>query len=74
MVWPSMTYYNTFDDVIKNHRDAARLNDAILIPVGEVWKKHFDETNSFDYYSSDGFHPSLKGSKEAARVIISTLY
>ena len=74
MVWPSLTYYHTFDGVIKNHQDAARMNDAILLPVGEVWKEHFDATENFDYYSSDGFHPSLKGSKVAAAVIVEYLF
>jgi len=74
MVWPSLTYYETFDGVIKNHKDAARMNDAILLPVGEVWKKHFDETGEFDYYSSDGFHPSEKGSQIAAEVIVEYLF
>lgn len=74
MVWPAREYYHTFDDVIKNHQDAARLNKAVLIPVGEVWKKHFDENNDFDYYGNDGFHPSLKGSQRAAEIIVSTLF
>ncbi len=75
MVWPNLLYYYyTFNDVIKNHRDAAVTNDAILLPVGEVWKTHFDETNNFNYYGTDGFHPSLKGSKVAAQVIVSTLF
>lgn len=73
MVWPSMNYYYTFDDVIKNHTDAASINNAILLPVGEIWKTHFDKTNNFDYYNSDGFHPSLKGSKKAAEIIVESL-
>lgn len=73
MVWPSLTYYNTFDGVIKNHKEASRLNNAILLPVGEVWKTHFNTTKNFDYYSSDGFHPSLKGSKNAAEIIVEHL-
>ncbi|MEP3390526.1 MAG: SGNH/GDSL hydrolase family protein [Reichenbachiella sp.] len=74
MVWPSRTYYHTFDGVIKNHEDAASLNEALLCPVGRVWKKHFDDTNDFSYYGSDGFHPSLKGSQVAADVIYNTLF
>ncbi|NNJ89574.1 MAG: SGNH/GDSL hydrolase family protein [Eudoraea sp.] len=73
MVWPSLRYYHTFKDVIKNHKDAASINDAILCPVGEVWKKHFDATQNFDYYSSDGFHPSEKGSRKAADIIVEYL-
>lgn len=74
MVWPSLTYYDTFDGVISNHKQAALANDAILLPVGEVWKLHFDKTKTFDYYDSDGFHPSLRGSKVAAQVIFNYLF
>ena len=74
MVWPSLTYYHTFDGVIKNHEDAASINNAILCPVGLVWKDHFDTTNEFDYYGPDGFHPSLLGSQIAANVIVATLF
>lgn len=69
MVWPSLDYYDTFDNVIKNHEIAAKTNNAILIPVGKVWKEYFNTSKKFDYYSSDNFHPSKKGSKIAADVI-----
>jgi len=74
MVWPALMYYDTFADVIKNHQDAAIINESILCPVGEVWKAHFDNTNNFNYYGSDGFHPSLIGSQVAADVIVQTLF
>ncbi len=74
MVWPSQTYYHTFDSVIANYTDAAELNNAILCPVGKIWKTHFDSTNNFDYYGLDGFHPSLKGSEVAADVIVNSLF
>ncbi len=73
MVWPSLNNYHTFDDVIKNYKDAASINNSILLPVGEVWKAYFDRTNDFQYYSSDGFHPSLKGSLITAKVIVESL-
>ena len=73
MVWPSLNNYHTFDGVIKNHKDAASINNSILLPVGEVWKDYFDRTDDFQYYSSDGFHPSLEGSKIAAKVIVEYL-
>lgn len=74
MVWPSIGWYHTFDDVIRNHRDAAAINEAILCPVGEKWKARFDSTNNFDYYGPDNFHPSLLGSQVAANVIVESLF
>ncbi|MFD2586778.1 SGNH/GDSL hydrolase family protein [Croceitalea marina] len=73
MVWPSKQYYYTYDDVIKNHIHAATSNEALLAPVGAIWKMHFDKTNDYSYYGADGFHPSLIGSKIAAKVISKTI-
>jgi len=74
MVWPSLNNYHTFDGVINNYKDAATINNSILLPVGEVWKDYFDKNNDFQYYSSDGFHPSLMGSQIAAKVIVEHLF
>ncbi|WP_130735836.1 SGNH/GDSL hydrolase family protein [Flavobacterium sp. J27] len=74
MVWPSINNYQTFDKVIQNYKDAATMNDAIILPVGEVWKSYIDSTNNLDYFSTDAFHPSLKGSKVAAQVIVKYLF
>lgn len=74
MVWSSRRYYHTYPGVISNYANAAKSNEAIICPVGEVWKEHFDKTKDFSYYGTDGFHPSLKGSREAARIIVDTLY
>lgn len=73
MVWPSLQNYHTFDDVIKNHELAAKINDAILCPVGIVWKNYFDTSKKFDYYGIDNFHPSKKGSEVAAEVIFRSI-
>lgn len=74
MVWPSLSYYQTFDGVIANYRKASELNDAILCPVGETWKKYIDESRSYEYYGPDGFHPSKKGSQRAAEIIFYSLF
>ncbi|MBT8290914.1 MAG: SGNH/GDSL hydrolase family protein [Muriicola sp.] len=74
MVWPSLNYYRTFDDVIKNHRDAATINGALLLPVGVVWKEYIERTEKLDYYRQDGFHPSELGSTVAAKVIVDSLF
>lgn len=73
MVWPSLDYYHTFEAVIKNHEQAAEINEAILFPVGSIWKKYFDASKKYDYYGSDSFHPSKKGSDIAAKVITKIL-
>lgn len=74
MVWPSRTYYQTFDSVIESHKLAAEATGALLCPVGEKWKIYFDGTQQFDYYGADGFHPSMEGSKVAAKIIVETLF
>ena len=73
MVWPSMQYLPTFDGVIKNHTDAAISTNAILIPAGQRWKQHIDETDDYSFYGPDGFHPSLKGSTFTSEIIVEIL-
>lgn len=74
MVWPSLDHYRTFEGVIDNYREAAEVNEAILLPVGEVWKAYLEDSGDLDLYGPDGFHPSLKGSKMAAEVIVDRLF
>jgi hypothetical protein len=73
MVWPARANYKTFDGVIQNHTEAATKTNAVLCPVGKIWKEHFDATNDFSYYGPDQFHPSMAGSQVAAAVIYKTL-
>ena len=42
MVWTSVTWYHTMDEVIKNHRIAAKQNNTLLFSVGEVWKVYLE--------------------------------
>lgn len=74
MVWPSITYYHSFDGVIMNYTAGARENNAILIPVGTYWKQYIDATGDYSFYGPDGFHPSLAGSQKAAEIIVDTLF
>ncbi len=73
MVWPAKVNYHTFSGVISNYALAASQTNAILCPVGEVWKQHFDSTQDFSYYGADGFHPSQVGSQRAAEIIFESL-
>ena len=74
MVWPAREHYASFGAVIRNHEEAARLNGALLCPVGKVWQSYIDTTGKYDYYGPDGFHPSVKGSEVAAEVIVESLF
>lgn len=73
MVWPSLNYFRSMDQVISNYTEAASFNKALLCPVGAVWKDYIDQRGDLSLYEADGFHPSLKGSLLAAQVITDTL-
>ncbi len=73
MVWPSKNNYITFEGVIENYAAAAMYCNALLFPVGEAWKVHFDTTRNYDYYGPDNFHPSEKGTDVAAEIIAGIL-
>ncbi len=74
MVWTSKRWYYTFDLVIENHTIAAQKNNALLFPVGKIWKAYNNKKNKEDLYSFDGFHPSKAGSFLAALTMFYYLY
>ncbi|WP_299123187.1 SGNH/GDSL hydrolase family protein [uncultured Tenacibaculum sp.] len=74
MVWPSVQYYYTFDKVIQNHETAAKKNNALLFPVGKVWKAYNTNKKLSKLYSLDNFHPSKAGSFLAALTIYHKLH
>jgi lysophospholipase L1-like esterase len=73
-VWPAYANFINFDNVIKNYGNAAASTQALLCPVGEAWKKYIVETGDLSYYGPDQFHPSEKGSRAAALIIVDTLF
>ena len=74
MVWPAFANFHTFDGVINNYTNAAVATNSLLCPVGRIWKDYFLATGDYSYYGPDMFHPSLAGSKDAARIIYETLF
>lgn len=74
MVWPAKINYHTFPGVIRNYTEAAGTTSSLLCPVGKAWNQHMDATGDFSYYGPDGFHPSIKGSELAARMLVETMY
>ncbi|NOS90284.1 MAG: SGNH/GDSL hydrolase family protein [Cyclobacteriaceae bacterium] len=73
MVWPARTNWNTFPGVIRNYTEAAMATKSILCPVGSEWKQYIESTADYSYYGPDQFHPSLKGSQNAAAMIFKVL-
>jgi len=74
MVWPALVNAHRFDGVIQNYSDAAAATNSLLCPVGQVWQNYFLATGDYSYYGPDGFHPSLKGSENAAGIIFRALF
>lgn len=74
MVWTSKKWYHTFNLVIKNHEVAAQKNEALLFPVGKIWKAYNESKGKESLYDSDGFHPSKTGSFLAALTMFHELY
>lgn len=74
MVWPSKRHYFTFDKVIKNHTEAAKMNQALLFPVGKYWKEYNTLKTNTSLYDKDLFHPSKAGSFFAALILFKKLY
>lgn len=74
MVWPAFANFNNFDGVIRNYTDAAVATNSLLCPVGKQWKEYFVSTGDYTYYGSDMFHPSQRGSENAALIIFKTLF
>lgn len=74
MVWPSVRYYHTFDNVIENHKFASKQNKALLFSVGSIWKEYNTYKGKQSLYSLDNFHPSTAGSFLAALTVFHQLY
>lgn len=74
MVWTSKKWYQTFDLVIENYTIAAKENNALLFPVGKIWKEYNTQKQVENLYSLDGFHPSKAGTFLAAFTMFHHLY
>ena len=65
--WPPVCTYEGMDSLLNlRYRQMALDNEALLSPVGAVWK--FIRTNypTIDLYNADGSHPTAEGSYIAA--------
>lgn len=73
MVWPSKSRLYDFDEVIATYTEAAKANNAMLVPVAKVWRSSLDEFPDLEIYGEDNIHPSLTGSLLAAMMILGVL-
>ena len=69
MVWPSRARAQDRDGVSQSYSAAARDVNALLLPVGDVWRAAWQRDATLPLYADDGLHPSPMGSYLAALVI-----
>ncbi len=69
MVWPSTTYFGSFDAVRDSYRLAADSSGALFLAAGEAWRAAWRRDAALKLYDKDGFHPSPMGSYLAALVV-----
>lgn len=66
-VWPPVCTYEGMDSLLNlRYRMMASDNQAILSPVGAVWRYLRQNHPQLELYSLDGSHPSLAGTYAAA--------
>jgi PKD repeat protein len=64
---PPVCSYEGMDDLLRaRYTEMANTNQAILSPVGAVWRYLRTNYPTLNLYSGDGSHPSIEGSYAAA--------
>ncbi|MCR5786051.1 MAG: SGNH/GDSL hydrolase family protein [Eubacterium sp.] len=66
----NMSYEDMYEQMYDSYHQAAQENDALIADVGKAFYEH---SQMQELYSSDCYHPSLAGSKLAARIIAQTI-
>ncbi len=74
-VFPPIGTYEGMDSLIHlRYMTMAENNDAMVSPVGRVWKYIRENHPEIELYSSDNSHPSYAGSYAAACTFYTTLF
>jgi hypothetical protein len=73
MVWPSIDQQSDWDGVRESYRLAADTAVGIFLPSGDAWRVAWETDSTWQFYSSDGFHPTILGTYLAALVIVERL-
>ena len=73
--WPPVCTYEGMDDLLRErYMIMANDNNALVSPVGAVWRFIRDSEYDIDLYSPDESHPSFLGSYVAAVCFYTTLF
>jgi PKD repeat protein len=73
--YPPICTYDGMQNRLRNsYLEMGTDNDAEVSPVGAAWQYVRDNHPTIDLYSSDGSHPSIRGSYLAACVHYATVY
>jgi hypothetical protein len=73
--WPPVCTYEGMDDLLnERYRMMAEDNQAILSPVGAVWRYLRTNNPEINLYNADGSHPSLEGTYAAAISFYTVLF
>jgi hypothetical protein len=73
--WPPVCSYSGMDSLLRlRYQDMANTNNALVSPVGAVWRYIRNNYPNIELYSADESHPSLAGSYAAACTFYSILF
>ncbi|MEZ5016136.1 MAG: T9SS type A sorting domain-containing protein [Flavipsychrobacter sp.] len=73
--WPYYCSYNTMDSMIRiRYEQLGDSNNAILSPVGAIWRYIRNNYPNIELYDSDESHPSEAGSYAGACSFYTTLF
>ena len=68
------TYTGMQDRLTQSYMEMGQLNHATVAPVGEAWRKIFNQPHPYDMYLSDSTHPSIFGTYLVASVFYEILF
>ncbi len=73
--WPPVCTYNGMDSLLNlRYRMMAIQNNAIVSPVGQIWKEVRETNPEIVLYQTDESHPDMAGSYAAACSFYTTLF
>lgn len=74
MVWPALSRFDDFGNVLLSYAGAAEAVDGVFMPAGQAWREAWAADAQLPLYGPDGFHPSALGTYLAALVVYARLY